>query len=143
MNTPTRSGFRIVSSALALSAALVVLLAVGAQATPAVSPGHKPSAVSKMTFKIADHQVKARTPVTGTVTLETRLGKHWLALGGASLSVTVDGTQVATLTTDASGNATISYSWAAVGGHVMRVAYAGDTSHKSAERSQGFEVDPA
>jgi len=61
-------------------------------------------------------------------------------LGSASLSVLVDGVQVATLTTALDGTATVSWVAAGVGGHTIRVDYAGDATHAPAQRTQGLNV---
>ena len=62
-----------------------------------------------------------------------------MPFAGAPLSVRVDGTEVLTLVTGADGHATVSYV-APEGGHVMRVVFLGDDTHKRARRSQGFSV---
>jgi hypothetical protein len=51
----------------------------------------------------------------------------------------VDGTELLTLVSGADGRATVSYV-APEGGHVMRVVFVGDDTHKRARRSQGFSV---
>lgn len=140
MSSTTRTGISTALAAAVLSVALVMGTAGGALASP--GGVHASPAVSKMAFKVADHDVPMGTPVTGTVVLQTRSGKHWVALPGAVLSVRVDGVQVAGLSTDASGRATVSYTSPTAGGHVLTVLYAGDPVHKGCQRSQGFKVTP-
>ena len=70
----------------------------------------KPAPVTKIPFKLDDHHVPR-----------------------------VDGTDVLTVVTGVDGHATVSYV-APEGGHVMRVVFLGDDTHKRARRSQGFSV---
>ena len=74
------------------------------------------------------------------VTVWTRDAHAWVPLEDAELSVLVDGTEVATVLTDANGVAPIVYTSTEDGDHVMKVAYAGDWAHKRAQRAQGFTV---
>lgn len=118
--------------ALALGAMLSVGLLAG-------TAGAKPAPVTKIKFKIDDHNVPPGSAVTGSVLVRTRDRREWVPFAGAPLTVKVDGTQVLSLTTDANGMAEISYV-AASGEHVMRVVFAGDATHKRARRAQGFAV---
>ena len=107
------------------------------------SGGNK-GAQTKMTFKLDDHEVDSGSNVTGTVNLTTGKGKKSsTALAGATLDVEVDGEDYATLTTDASGNATVTITAPADGEHQVKVFYAGDATHRSAQRAQGFSVGVA
>lgn len=138
MNKTTRAGISTALAVAVLTVALVMAPATGALAAP--GGVHGSPAVSKMTFKLADHNVPLGSPVTGTVVLQTRSGNHWVPVMGAALSIKVDGTQVVTLTTDVAGHAAVSYTSPTAGGHVIAVVYAGDAVHKGCQRSQGFEV---
>jgi predicted phage tail protein len=115
---------------------LGVILCVGSISTSAVA---KPAPVTKITFKLSDHNVPPGAAVTGSILVRTRSSHEWMPFAGATLSVRVDGTEVLVLVTGADGRATVSYV-APVGGHVMRVVFAGDASHKRARRAQGFAV---
>jgi len=126
---------------IAVTAAVLALGGI-ASAKQDAAHGNKPPPVTKMKFKLDDHHVTLGTPVTGSVHVWSRDQHHWVALPDAALSLTVDGTEVATLTTDAEGTALVSYDAAAEGGHVMKVWFAGDDLHKRAMRAQGFEVAP-
>lgn len=100
----------------------------------------KPAPVTKITFKLSDHNVPPGAAVTGSILVRTRSNHEWMPFAGAPISVWVDGTEVLPpLVTGADGRATVSYV-APVGGHVMRVVFAGDASHKRARRAQGFAV---
>lgn len=120
-------------------AALVLglTLCVGALATTAVA---KPAPVTKITFKLQDHHVPPGSPVVGSILVRTRANHEWVPFPNAPLSIRVDGTQVLTLTTGTDGRATVSYV-AAEGGHVMKVVFPGDATHKRAQRAQGFSVN--
>jgi hypothetical protein len=129
--TSTTSMRTVVAIALGIS------LSVGLLVTNAIA---KPAPVTKITFKLDDHNVPPGSAVTGSVLVRTRSNHQWIPFGNAPLSVRVDGTQVLTLTTDPiSGVAAISYV-APAGGHVMKVVFAGDVNHKPAQRAQGFQV---
>ena len=116
-------------------------LIAGASGAASAHPSHK--ANTKMRFHLQDHQVTVGDTVTGPVHLATRDGHHWTPFGGATLSVRVDGTEVGTLTTDSNGDATVSYVADTEGGHVVKVVYAGDDTHRKRQRAQGFEVAAA
>jgi uncharacterized protein (DUF58 family) len=115
---------------------LGVVLSVGFLSTNAIA---KPAPVTKITFKLSDHNVPPGAAVTGSILVRTRSNHEWVPFAGAPLSVRVDGTEVLTLVTGADGRATVSYV-APEGGHVMRVVFLGDDTHKRARRSQGFAV---
>ena len=119
-----------------IAVALGICLSVGLFATNAIA---KPAPVTKIHFKLDDHNVPPGSPVTSDVLVRTRSNHEWVPFASALLSVRVDGTQVLTVTTDANGEAAISYV-AAAGGHVMKVVFAGDATHKRAQRAQGFAV---
>ena len=132
---------------VALVAAL--LIAGAALGAPAIAKrdgergkGHGKTrpAATKMRFKLDSHQWDVGAEVTGSVRLRTRDGKKWGPFEGATLSVLVDGTECATLTTDAEGGATAACGPAEAGEHVMRVRYEGDDAHKRAKRAQGYQV---
>lgn len=92
-----------------------------------------------MRFKLDDHQWDSGATVTGTASLRSGRGRGE-PVEGATLRVLVDGEDVGTATTDAEGKAAISWGPATDGGHVMRVVYDGDDTHKRAKRAQGFQV---
>ncbi len=115
---------------------LGLLLCVGMLATSAAA---KPVPVTKITFKLLDHNVPPGSPVVGSILVRTRSNHEWVPFPGALLSIRVDGTEVMTLASGSDGRATVSYV-AAEGGHVMRVVFAGDATHKRAKRAQGFAV---
>jgi hypothetical protein len=115
---------------------LGISLFTGFFATSAIA---KPAPVTKITFKLDDHNVPPGSAVTGSVLVRTRSNHEWVPFASAPLVVRVGGTQVLTLTTDANGAAAISYV-AAAGDHVMKVVFAGDATHKRAQRAQGFAV---
>ena len=119
-----------------LTLALAITLCVGFLATSAIA---KPAPVTKIEFHLDDHNVPPGSAVTSAVSVRTRSGHAWVPFAGATLSVRVDGTQVLTVITDVNGMAAISYV-AAAGGHVMKVVFAGDATHKRAQRAQGFSV---
>lgn len=115
---------------------LGVVLCVGFVSTSAFA---KPAPVTKITFKLNDHNVPPGAAVTGSIVVRTRSNHEWMPFAGAPLSVRVDGTEVLALVTGTDGRATVSYV-APEGGHVMRVVFVGDSSHKRARRAQGFAV---
>ena len=115
---------------------LGVMLSVGFLSTSAIA---KPVPVTKITFKLLDHNVPPGGAVTGSILVRTRSGHAWVPFAGAPLSIRVDGADVLALVTGADGRATVSYV-APEGGHVMRVMFLGDATHKRARRSQGFAV---
>ena len=121
-----------------LALALATTLCVGFLATSATA---KPAPVTKIKFHLDDHNVPPGAAVTSSVLVRTRSGHAWVPFAGATLSVWVHGTQVLTLTTDANGLAALSYVPLA-GDHVMKVVFAGDATHKRAQRAQGFSVTP-
>jgi predicted phage tail protein len=115
---------------------LGVVLSVGFLSTNAIA---KPAPVTKITFKLSDHNVPPGAAVTGSILVRTRSNHEWVPFAGAPLSVRVDGAEVLDLVTGADGRVTVSYV-APEGGHVMRVVFLGDDTHKRARRSQGFAV---
>lgn len=115
---------------------LGISLSMGFLATSAIA---KPAPVTKMRFKLDDHNVPPGSAVTGSVLVRTRSNHEWVPFASAPLLVRVGGTQILTLTTDANGVATVSYV-AAAGDHVMKVVFPGDATHKRAQRAQGFAV---
>jgi hypothetical protein len=96
--------------------------------------------VTKITFKLDDHSVALGDMLTGPVLVQTHEGNHWVPLAGATLSLQIGKTEVATLVTDANGAATVGFAPTSAGDHVMRVVYAGDDLHKGAQRAQGFNA---
>jgi len=133
-----RSRILVPAAAIAV-VALVSMLSVGASATPSTTHGSKLAPVTKIAFKLDSHSVVEGAAVTGSVLVRTRSGHQWVGLASASLSLRVDGVEVATLATDANGAASVSYV-GVVGDHVMKVVFTGDELHKRAQRAQGFEV---
>lgn len=130
----------------------VLALVVGALVAPAIAKkggggsgggngkGSGKLLKTKMKFKLDSHQWDTGAGVTGKVLLLARDGKKFAPLAGAELTVKVDGEEVGTLTTDADGKAFPVWAVATDGGHVMRVVYAGDETHRGAKRAQGFHV---
>nr|MDP9342545.1 Ig-like domain-containing protein [Actinomycetota bacterium] len=114
------------------------MLLVGIVAGTAAAQKVRP-ATSKMKFKLDSHTVVVGDQVTGTVHLWTRSNHHWVPLADSDLSVRLDGTEVATATTDSDGKASISLTSDTAGDHVIKVVYAGDDTHRKAQRAQGFE----
>ena len=133
-----------------MSAVAVLALVVGALAVPASAAkgdrggGHGKDKLrqgaTRMKFKLDDHQLALGEAASGAVTLQTRVGKAWEPFAGASLGVTMNDTDCGSVTTDAYGNATASCIATADGEYVMKVRYAGDDTHKKAQRAQGFSV---
>ena len=102
-----------------------------------------PTPVTKLGFHLDQHHLVVGDMVSANVSAMTRDGNHWVPIAGATISVRVDGVEVQSLVTDATGTATISWVADTPGGHVMRTIFAGDDLHKKAQRAQGFEVVPA
>lgn len=98
---------------------------------------------TRMKFKLEDHQLALGEAAIGEVTLQTRVGKSWTPLEGASLGVTMGDTSCGSVITDAEGKATATCTADANGEYVMKVRYAGDDTHKKAQRAQGFSVGEA
>lgn len=99
---------------------------------------------TKMTFSLDSIEVPAGSMLTGSVQLWWRNRTTWTPLAGAEVSVMVDGIQVGTLTTDASGGASVSWPAAVTAGtHVMKVVFAGTTWHARSQRARGFQVTDA
>ena len=115
---------------------LGVVLSVGFVSTSAVA---KPAPVTKITFKLNDHNIPPGAAVTGSILVRTRANHEWVPFAGTLLSVRVDGTEILTVVTGTDGRATVSYV-AGEGEHVMAVVFVGDPSHKRARRAQGFAV---
>lgn len=127
---------RTFKHSLIVAVGLAILVASAIPATAKSAP------VTKMRFKLDRHHFVAGEAVEASVMVMNRSEHHWVGFLGASVSVRVDGTEVATAVTDETGVAT--FSWVAVeGDHVMKVFYAGDESHKKAQRAQGLTVGPA
>lgn len=128
---------------IALLVGVSAVLAGSLSAVALASQSHgtsSPPAVSRISFRLNAHQVEPGTAVTGSAILASRVGTTWAPLAGRSLLEQVDGVTVAALTTDAAGHVSISYATSVVGGHVMRIVYAGDATHKEAQATQGFNV---
>jgi predicted phage tail protein len=115
---------------------LGVVLSVGFVSTSAIA---KPAPVTKITFRLHDHNVPPGAAVTGSILVRTRSNHAWVPFASAPLSVRLDGTEVLTLVTGTDGRAAVSYV-APTGGHVMRLVFVGDAAHKRAHRAQGFSV---
>jgi hypothetical protein len=79
--------------------------------------------------------------MSGSVSLWAKSGSAWAPLGGATLSVVLDGQPMGSVVTDGSGFAVVPVpADLAPGGHVMKVTYAGDGVHAKTQRSHGFSV---
>lgn len=136
-----------------ISAVAVLALVAGAFAVPASAAkggngggqgkDKLRQGATRMRFKLADHQLALGEAASGVVTLQTRIGKSWTPFAGASLGVTMNDTDCGSVTTDAEGKATAACNATADGEYVMRVRYAGDETHKKAQRAQGFSVGAA
>lgn len=133
-----------------MSAVAVLALVVGAFAVPSVAAkGGREGGngkerlrqgVTRMRFKLDEHQLTLSQAATGQVTLQMRMGKSWEPFAGASLGVTMNDSDCGSVTTDADGRATATCTPTADGEYVMKVRYAGDETHKKAQRAQGFTV---
>ncbi|MDQ3991022.1 MAG: carboxypeptidase-like regulatory domain-containing protein [Actinomycetota bacterium] len=140
---------RIRAVAVMVAAVLVVGLLGGAGALAKQGKGKgKGNATklvnTKLRFKLADHDLTVGDEVTGTVRLLAgKGGRRRTPLEGATLTVTVNGTPVATLVTDAEGRARVSYLAEEEGDFVMKVRFAGTDTHRKRKRAQGFTVAPA
>ena len=130
---------------------LVAALALGALAGPvsakpgkgkAKGKGKSKPAVTKIVFKLADHQLAMGDTVTGSVLVlsKGKKKKRWKPLAGAVLSVSLDHQPVGTVTTGSDGRTTVQLLADEPGEHVVKVRYAGDSKHKKAQRAQGFET---
>lgn len=122
-----------------IAIAVLTCLAVAAPATA------KPAPVTKIRFKLDDHEVMAGEDITGSVHVWTRDGNAWVPLEGAVLKLLVDGVEKTGILseTDDKGFAAVSYEATEEGDHVMKVVFEGTDTHKRAQRAQGFEVSPA
>jgi hypothetical protein len=119
-------------------AAVVTVLGMAFLMAPATAG----TTVTKMRFELGGQDVAALSSETGSVSLWAKGGSSWVPLGGATLSVLVDGRPVGTVVTDAAGFAVVSVPPdLAPGGHVMKIVYAGDGVHSRTQRAQGFSVD--
>ena len=156
-----------IKRSVALVAALMI--AGAALAAPAIAKrdgehgkgrghGHGKTrpAPTKMRFKLDSHQWDVGSEITGAVTLLTRDGKKWAPLEGAALTVTIRGgeecdaaeptecvvlpSDCAVAPTDADGYTQVACATLAAGDYVMKVSYAGDETHKKAQRAQGYQV---
>ncbi|MGH3118822.1 MAG: Ig-like domain-containing protein [Gaiellales bacterium] len=95
---------------------------------------------TKLGFKLDAHHFATGEEVTGTVRLWVRSGNEWTPLAGATVTIWVDGATDGTVVTNGDGEAIIVWGPATDGGHVIKVHYAGDDTHKRARRAQGFHV---
>lgn len=123
---------------------LIAALSTGAGAAkpPWAGGGQRP-AVTKMRFKLADHEVAVGETVDGTVKVQTGKGRNREPLEGATLRVLVDHVEVGTLTTDADGTAAVSHVADTEGEHVIKVVFDATSAQRKAKRAQGFEVSTA
>ena len=96
---------------------------------------------TKITFKLRPNQIPQGGTLTSTLTFASHTGHVWTPLPDAAFVVTVDGVEVGSGITDVNGQAVLTYVGADIGSHVMKVLYAGDLTHKGAQRAQGFTVD--
>ena len=123
-----------------LSATVVLAVGLALFEAPAVA---RPAPVTKIRFRLDAHEVPVGADVTGSVHVWTRSDHRWVALAGAELTVSVDGLDVGSITTDGDGLASVVYTATVEGDHTMRVSFAGDDAHRKARRSQGFTVTAA
>jgi hypothetical protein len=132
-----RRALKLITSA-SLVAALVVAPAATASAAKKASKPVRP-ALTKLVFNLDDSEVNDGDSVTGTVSAYYRSGTTWVALSGATLSVTLDKVAVDPVVTGVDGSAPIEAT-AAVGSHVIKVSMAKSSSYTAAKRAQGFDV---
>ena len=125
---------KVLCAAVGLTVGLTLL------AAPAAA---RPAPVTKIKFRLDAHEVAVGTDVTGSVHVWTRSDHAWVPLAGVELTVSVDGVDVGSVTTDGDGLASVTYAATVEGDHAMRVTFAGDDAHRKARRSQGFTVTAA
>ena len=123
----------------ALAAAVGVIAGLALISAPAAATSEP---VTKIRFTLNAAQVQAWTNVTGTVVVTTGSGPSTMPFAGASLTLSVDGVAVGPMTTDGQGQAFLAYPMTVEGQHTVRVAFAGDDSHKKAHHDAGFLVTP-
>lgn len=113
-------------------------------------PGPRPSASARpekpakaiqtrLRFRLDTRHIEEGGSVIGTARLGERVGKGFVAFAGQTLHVFVDKSEQDAVTTDAEGKAIVTAT-GGVGGHVVKVVYAGDATHRPAKRAQGFHV---
>ena len=141
----SRSILPLISAVLALTLAAPVQAASThanghAAGQGAGASGHGPT---KIDFKLRPNQVPQWGDLTATLTFTTHDKNHWVPLPGAEFIVRVDGVDVGTGITDASGQALLDYVGDTLGGHIKKVVFPGDGVHKKAQRAQGFLVTAA
>ena len=123
----------------ALATAVGVIAGLALISAPAAAT---PEPVTKIRFTVNAAQVQAWTNVTGTVVVTTGSGPSTMPFAGASLTLSVDGVAVGPMTTDGQGQAFLAYPMTVEGQHTVRVAFAGDASHKKAHHDAEFLVTP-
>lgn len=121
---------------LGLGVALVILTLV-------VPASAKQPPVTKMGFKLVNHQMVVGDTVDVTVHVMSRSGHAWVGVAGATVGVKVDGVDAGTGVTDDTGTVVIPWVASSEGDHVMKTIFAGDEMHKRAQRAQGFTVSVA
>lgn len=130
-------------SCLVLASLFLVTPAVAKNDGTHGNSGKVKAPVTKIDFHLDDHNMAVGEFITADVVVSTQAKPGWAPLAGVTLSVTEDGVEVTTLTTDATGHAALSVPATVEGVHVVRVIFAGDPLHKKAQRAQGIEVTPA
>jgi hypothetical protein len=123
----------------ALAAAVGVIAGLALISAPAAATSEP---VTKIRFTLDATQVQAWTNVTGTVVVTTGSGPSTMPFTGAVLTMSMDGVAIGPLTTDGQGQAFLAYPMTVEGQHTVRVAFAGDASHKKAHHDAGFVVTP-
>ncbi len=95
---------------------------------------------TRLKLRLTSHHFESGSDVTGTVGLQARTDKKWGPLSG-EVVVFVDRTEAGSVTTSAeAGKAEVAIPGLADGGHVVRVHYAGDATHRRARHAQGLNV---
>ena len=124
---------------IAVAAAAAVVVAAAVAPALAKKPESKQSS-TKLAFKLDDHSVETGSDVIGSARLTTTKGKNKTPIAGATLTVTLDGVEYGTLTTDSNGVAAVVITAPADGEHRVKVSYAGDATRRKAQATQGFSV---
>jgi hypothetical protein len=123
----------------ALAAAVGVIAGLALISAPAAATSEP---VTKIRFTLNAAQVQAWTNVTGTVVVTTGSGPSTKPFAGATLTLSMDGVAIGPMTTDGQGQAYLAYPMTVEGQHKVRVAFAGDASHKKAHHDAEFLVTP-
>ena len=121
----------------ALYAAVGVVATLALFVAPAAATSEP---VTKMTLLLDASSVPAGSNVSGNVLVTSGPGNHAVAFPEASVTISVDGIVVGSVTTNDSGLALVSTPAPAEGLHHLRVSVAGDAEHKKAHDDAMFTV---